>query len=306
VSPNKPGASHSHDFAGATTTGGNSTNASLRTGPTNCVRDDETPKWQSDGTLRAKYPRADRSGYWAPTLYVNDQPVEPSDFSAAYSAGRRYDYAEIRPFPRNLRVIAGSSKGGPAVVNGIRVYSFRCPGGYAKPGGPSPPGLPRQPDAATAPTCLTDRLDLDIRFPDCWNGRDSDSPDHRSHMAYSYELDSGDRACPPNFPVAVPALKLGIRYATKGGPTMVLASGRLATAHADFMNGWSPARLAQLVRDCLNVDTYCGGGSAPQHAGRKRPSRCSRRQLARRQRHRGQRGVTGGRRCDTKKVRRAR
>jgi hypothetical protein len=28
-------------------------------------------------------------------------------------------------------------------------------------------------------------LQLDVIFPDCWDGRHLDSPDHKSHMAYS-------------------------------------------------------------------------------------------------------------------------
>ena len=39
-----------------------------------------------------------------------------------------------------------------------------------------------------------------------------------------------------------------IRYPTNGGPALQLSSGPIYTAHADFMNGWVPAKLAALVR----------------------------------------------------------
>ena len=39
---------------------------------------------------------------------------------------------------------------------------------------------------------------LQIRFPDCWDGRNLDSADHKSHMAYTV-----GGGCPSNYPVPV-------------------------------------------------------------------------------------------------------
>lgn len=41
-------------------------------------------------------------------------------------------------------------------------------------------------------------LRAQIFFPSCWNGVDLDTPDHKSHMAYPSNHDSG--FCPPAFP----------------------------------------------------------------------------------------------------------
>src|SRR3954447_10006185 len=54
------GMAHSHDFLGAAVKA-ESTNDSIRRGSTSCVRTD-TPSHDSD-----------RSGYWFPTLFVNDK-----------------------------------------------------------------------------------------------------------------------------------------------------------------------------------------------------------------------------------------
>jgi hypothetical protein len=56
----------------------------------------------------------------------------------------------------------------------------------------------------------------------------------------------------------VPKLTLSLRYASRGGPGVTLASGPHYTAHADFFNAWDAAALQDLVRRCLNADVHCG------------------------------------------------
>jgi hypothetical protein len=85
---------------------------------------------------------------------------------------------------------------------------------------------------------------------------------HRSQPAADR---SGRLVCPSTHPMYVPRLSLKYRFATTGGPGVSLATGDMSTAHADFMNGWDEEQIAQLVRDCLNVDKYCGGGNSPAH-----------------------------------------
>lgn len=51
------------------------------------------------------------------------------------------------------------------------------------------------------------RIRLTNVFPACWNGRDLDSPDHRSHMAFPTA-----RGCPETHPVALP--RLAVRSST--------------------------------------------------------------------------------------------
>lgn len=241
VFPRGPGASHLHDFFGSRSTDAFSTNESLRGDRTNCVRTNTRDR------------HADRSAYWVPTLYAAGQPVAPRSVGAYYTTGFRSMRA-IAPFPRDLRVIAGDSKGAPPLDrSGARVVRWSCEGGQIAPG-----------SQTVAPTCAS-TLRLDIRFPDCWDGRGVDSRDHKSHMAYSMQARSGQvrRICPTTHPRLVPILQLSIRYPTTGGPAVQLASGAIDTAHADFMNGWNQRKLAMLVKRCLNKDRYCGGGDAP-------------------------------------------
>jgi hypothetical protein len=158
----------------------------------------------------------------------------------------------IEPFPTDLRMIAGDAKGqSQAKIGGESAINFVCQGGTLVRGSWS-----------KAPTCSKPLIDLVIKFPDCWNGVNSDSKDHKSHMAYSRR--NGQKAvCPSTHPRLVPAVRMTVRYKTNGGPGMRLASGAVNTAHADFMNGWDDKKMKTMVDLCLKRDKYFGGGSTP-------------------------------------------
>jgi uncharacterized protein (DUF779 family) len=92
-----------------------------------------------------------------------------------------------------------------------------------------------------------------VTFPDCWDGRNVDSEDHRSHMAHS-----GAGGCPGSHPVAVPQLEFVVYYEYDGDPAdLRLAAGPPRTAHADFFNAWDPDALAKEIRGCLHIDIEC-------------------------------------------------
>lgn len=250
VFPGQPDTSHLHDFFGAKTLDENSTNDSIREGDTSCVRDDEAK--------RPEVPRSDRSAYWVPTAVINGQPVPKGETTAAYTVGRR-EMNLVAP-PPGYRVIAGDSSGTSGPFAGRqRIYLWRCGSGTVQPA-----------TATTAPLCSTPDLRLDINFPDCWDGQHLDSPNHKSHAAYSQPV--GDRyACPPGFPVAIPQLSLRVRYLTIGGPNLKLVRGSgasrtlgdITTSHADWMNGWLEGKLEHLTEVCLNADEYCGATRGP-------------------------------------------
>jgi hypothetical protein len=228
-----PGASHMHDFFGSRGTKHNSTPKTIQKATTSCSRDE------------------DRSAYWAPTLYVGRRAVRPNKASIYYRADKR-DVGNVRAFPRNLRVIAGDAGGGEQMVNGRPIYSWACTKATITPATP-----------AQAPVCADGGLGLTLFFPDCWNGAQRDSEDHKSHMAYSAPTGPGVRGCPPSHPHVMPMLRLHLHYPVTGGPDVRLSSGDLSTTHADFMNGWDQRELARLVAACVKVDKYCGGQDYP-------------------------------------------
>ena len=213
VSPGQHRAGHLHDFYGNRAARGRSTNASLRRrGATTCT------------------PRADRSAYWTPTLFEGGRPVTAEQVTVYYSVEPALADV-VRPFPRNLRIVASRSLWSclASDVDG-RPGGVRCPEGSA--------------------------LELLVNFPDCWDGRRADSRNHRAHMAYS-----AGGACPGSHPVAVPALQFKIRWPSRGGPGIALSSGPARTAHGDFMNAWRPAALRQRIDNCLRPLVKCGAAA---------------------------------------------
>ena len=205
--PEQPGRSHNHTYIGNRTVHAFTTPATLRQrGESTCEIDD------------------DRSTYWVPTLYLGTRPVVPYAGVVYYV---RLTPQRVSAFPADLKMVAGNPSAKRA--QNPTVASWGCGGiGTAK----------RSP---TVPACgRDDTLELRVRFPDCWNGKTSDSASHKSHMAYA----AGGR-CPSSHPVAVPTLVVVLLYppVPKGA---VLSSGRFAT-HADFMNGWDVDAFQKLV-----------------------------------------------------------
>jgi hypothetical protein len=72
--------------------------------------------------------------------------------------------------------------------------------------GSNEPSLGRHslPDKAFIDANCKNGVRLELAFPSCWNGKDLDSPDHKSHVAYSSLVIDG--TCPPGFQTRIPTL----------------------------------------------------------------------------------------------------
>ncbi len=172
----------------------------------------------------------DRAAYWAPTLSANGAPITPAGILAYYT---RSTAVAPQPLPEGLEIVAG----GRAVVR------YSC---FSH-------GMPKA-QRMTPPSCgVGELLSIGVRFPDCWNGVDLDSADHRSHMAYSVQ-----GVCPSTHSVAVPRLTVWMLYPhQERGATFTLSSGGMETAHADFFNAWVPHDYAALHQLCLVEGHTC-------------------------------------------------
>ncbi|MEV1177138.1 DUF1996 domain-containing protein [Nonomuraea sp. NPDC049784] len=230
VFPGLAGASHMHSFFGSHVTNAYTQLSDLQNGATNCN------------------PAVDKSSYWVPTLYRDGAPVEPAIVTFYYlGEGVRDDIiATTQPLPLGLRIVAGNAKAtGP---DGSSTARWSC-----LHAGEVPPSK----DFVNCPsgTMLESYLD----FPQCWNGRDLDSADHKSHMAYPVA-----GACPSTHPVPVPKLRQVIRYPVSGDPSHFrLASGAGFTMHGDFFNAWPAAEMERRVRDCIRPIVKCGADGRP-------------------------------------------
>ncbi len=226
VFPAKPGASHAHDFYGNVSTSAASTYPSLLGAGTTCTSPDDT------------------AAYWQPALLVNGTPVAANAERAYYANVTR---GTIRAFPAGLRIIAGNSKAtGPQSTS---VFYWGC-------------AHDENAGQLTSPPQCTDQLRAHIIFPNCWDGVNLDSADHRSHMAYS----SGGR-CPADHPVALPRLTIAVGWNATPAPASVsLSSGPASTMHADFLNSWRQSALESLVSRCLAAHLNCGEITATEAA----------------------------------------
>ena len=225
VFPNSPGASHSHDFLGNNTTNAASTASSLQAGGTTCQ------------------PTNDKTGYWVPTVYVNGNPVPPV-FANFYYRGNKRDFQNVQPFPPGFKMIAGTASA--TSPQPMSITSWGCTNVSG--------------NSSEVPTCPAgERLKLSLFFPDCWDGVNLDSGDHKSHLSYRVK-----GFCPASHAAPVPQIQFFIVYATTGGPTTTLASGGQYSAHGDFFNGWDQSVLASRVANCINAGIKCNKNGFPE------------------------------------------
>ncbi|MGI5290530.1 DUF1996 domain-containing protein [Nonomuraea polychroma] len=227
VAPGLPGASHMHSFFGNVSADAHTTTQSLLANTSTTCR--PTPD--------------DLSAYWVPTLYHNDRVIEPKDVIVYYGS-RLADATKTVPFPQGFRMIAGDAKSQVPTPSGS-VNQFYCAG----PGGE----IGRSADGNWPVCASTANLMYQLVFPDCWDGRHLDSPDHKSHVAYAHT-----GACGGSHPVAIPSVSFVIAYPTSGSASgMRLASGMASSMHGDAFFAWDNTALGQRVKSCIVQNAKC-------------------------------------------------
>ncbi|KAK7966355.1 WSC domain-containing protein [Apiospora aurea] len=225
--------------------------------------------------------KEDMSAYWTPSMYFMH---EDGTFEAVDQVGGMLSYYlfrdpknNVKAFPEGFKMIAGSN------------YKRNYPLG--NPDQPDPPqsnwaalGQTKQEDLesrAVGFNCLDyskapeaslfrhfmptkdyldnncpDGIRLELAFPSCWNGKDVDSEDHKSHMAYPDLVQDGN--CPEGFDTRLVTLFYEIIWNTnafKGKPGKFVVSNGDPTGfgfHGDFMTGWQPDFLQDVIGNCTN------------------------------------------------------
>jgi hypothetical protein len=239
VFPGQPGASHLHTFFGNSDTNAYSTSDSI----------------QYSGGSTCRGGTANRSAYWVPSMIDTNtgQAIVPEFLISYYKTGYTGVQAwEVNTMPQGLRMIAGNPRAsGPSgAPPWLRASSFNC--AY---------------DSAGNGTSFTSEMQqcsggqmvrMIIAFPQCWDGRNLDSADHMSHMAYS------DNGCPATHPVALPQVTFNVYWSVPEGGNW---SWRLSSdmydgtagysGHGDWWNGWDPAVMQTWIDNCSHPGLDC-------------------------------------------------
>lgn len=271
--PNQPGKSHLHLAWGNFDFSADTTPASLaKSGRTNC---------------NASPFALNRSLYWMPALLHDSGDVIRPDLVSVYykrgSAGGKFCDPKSPAFvgqcvglPNQIRFIFGWDMTRPtAKVEGAWWYCTGGSGGHF-------PDL----EAVWASGCKAgDTLVANTVAQNCWDGRNLDAADHRSHMAYAdYSRGDGMAHCPASHPFVIPQEENKAMWTVT--PDMVgrvrLSSDHMlpgakpgATLHADYIEAWDARAKAVWEANCIDKGLDCSGGDlgdGRQLAGADRPT----------------------------------
>ena len=240
ISPGNNRFRHLHMFFGNTGAKHTSTYQTLRTtGDSTC----------DGGPLN-------RTAYWMPAVFDgNDNVVVPTRFELYYKAENASNINNIVAKPNGLRMVAGAPD--------MRVFRWTCSGN----------------SSTSIPGCPTgSRLTVSVRFPYCWDGKNLDSQDHRSHMAYGTNNTWG--SCPSSHPVHLPELTEFAHFDNVSntrdwyissdrenlheghhshGSNSQVANG--STMHADWFGAWDNNIQDRWVNNCLKGNRSASNGN---------------------------------------------
>ncbi|MFI1168121.1 DUF1996 domain-containing protein [Streptomyces sp. NPDC020801] len=256
------GAHHFHDYVGNQANNAFASDDDLAKGDTSCAD------------------KGDKSTYYWPVLRLQDgtqerdagspgggtegnagRIVTPKQVTLTFEGNPR---SKVTAMPRFLRIITGDAKAfvnGPANANA----SWSCTGFEDRQLKDKYPLCPQGSNVVRT-----------FRFQSCWDGRNIDSANHRTHVAFA----DADGNCPDGFR-AIPQLVQRIVYdvaapslqdAGRTTPLFAVDSfpeqlHKPVTDHGDFINVFDENLMNEMV-DCINGGRKCGsdagqGGSAP-------------------------------------------
>ncbi len=238
VYPGQPGVAHHHTFYGNTSVTAMS----------------DTSNFANVGNSTCRGGTMNRSAYWVPSMIntTTNAPMLPDTTTFYYKRGYTVPATvELQAPPPGLRMLAGNPKATTISEGGARYTCLELGtnSGWTK----------------NIPDCSGGNqrsMEMSVGFPQCWDGVNLDSADHKSHMAYPSRKNTTANKCPITHPIALPEVTVNLNFdVTAPGQTAVwrLSSDNYDSSqtgglsgHADWINGWNDTFIKDFVKNCLN------------------------------------------------------
>ena len=233
------GAHHTHDYVGNLSTDSFSTDESLAAAGTTCQQGDlSTYFWPSIRRIDSVGTDGDAPGGGAEGNV--GQILVPTSVTVEY---RGNPQSPVVAMPRFLRMITGDATAGTSGPAKARAQ-WSCTGFTDR-------------VTTSYPLCPDGRgVQRVLDFPNCWDGKNTDSPNHRTHVVFP--LATGGCAAGTQ---AVPQLRITLTYDVPPGPTFAVDTfpeqhRNPITDHGVFGNVM-PEALMKLAVRCINEGRNC-------------------------------------------------
>ncbi|MFF4236981.1 DUF1996 domain-containing protein [Actinomadura geliboluensis] len=227
------GAHHIHDYVGNLDTNAFSTDETFAAAGTTCTNGDKSAYFWPVIRLRDGKDTSDRAEQSTADGNVGSI-VTPSSVKLQFLGNPR---AKVTAAPPFIRIATGDAK---AVTNGLKNAhaSWTCSGFENRAFTDKYPLCPRG-----------SKVERVLNFPGCWDGQNTDSANHRDHVAFA---DARTGACPQGFK-AIPQLRMTLAYDVPAKPLAFALdsfpeSGHdPVTDHGDFINVMGEGLMRQAV-----------------------------------------------------------
>lgn len=221
-----------------------------------------------------------RTGYWTPAMIDPESNIRiPERALVYYKSFYSENYsppntAQTEIYPERLRIVSQNEYN--------KVSDWQHPDGYGDGSAAftciSSVNTNRHNSQDTIPLCIgsdTQMLEMNIKFPTCWNGHDPTNYAENLTVGRHNGFIEHYAACPASHPHYLTTIEVRILYRVENGEdtagwfiasdvnpaTNQIRDDRGGSSHGDWWGGWNRETNEAFVRECNNKrGTDCGHG----------------------------------------------